>query len=35
MTGDRLIELEPPVERAVLVAAPHLYESETLVDEHL
>ena len=35
MTGDRLIELEPPVERAVLVAAPHLDESETLVDEHL
>lgn len=35
MTGDRLIELELPVERAVLVAAPHLAESETLVDEHL
>jgi GTP-binding protein HflX len=35
MSGDRLIELEVPVERAVLVAAPHLDESETLVDEHL
>jgi GTP-binding protein HflX len=30
-----LIELQPPVERAVLVAAPHAGESETVVDEHL
>lgn len=30
-----MIELEPPVERAVLVAAPYLDEPERTVDEHL
>jgi len=30
-----LIELSAPIERAVLVAAPHSGESQTLVDEHL
>ncbi|MFQ5528765.1 MAG: GTPase HflX [Gemmatimonadota bacterium] len=30
-----MIELRAPVERAILVAAPHAGESETVVDEHL
>lgn len=35
LIAGELIDLSAPIERAVLVAAPHSGESETLVDEHL